>query len=102
MSTQRAIRERSESTQSIKIRVNTVGVFKYCVLFVGQMFSKLNSGGGVYMKNSSFTEGMVVINVDGKYFNLLFDSVNINTMTINLTKVENPTVVDSNTIRLDT
>ena len=71
-------------------------------LFVGQMFSKLNSGGGVYMKNSSFTEGMVVINVDGKYFNLLFDSVNINTMTINLTKVENPTVVDRNTIRLDT
>ena len=54
------------------------------------------------MKNSSFTEGMVVINVDGKYFNLLFDSVNINTMTINLTKVENPIVVDSNTIRLDT
>ena len=54
------------------------------------------------MKNSSFTEGMVVINVDGKYFNLLFDSVNINTMTINLTKVENPTVVDRNTIRLDT
>ena len=52
------------------------------------------------MKNSSFTEGMVVINVDGKYFNLLFDSVNINTMTINLTKVENPTVVDRNTIRL--
>ena len=63
------------------------------------MFSRLNSGGKVFMKNSSFTEGMVVINVDGKYFNLLFDSVNINTMTINLTQVENPTIVDSNTLR---
>ena len=51
------------------------------------------------MKNSSFTEGMVVINVDGKYFNLLFDSVNINTMTINLTQVESPTIVDSSTLR---
>ena len=65
------------------------------------MFSKLSSGGGVYMKNSSFTEGMVVIDVDGKYFNLLFDSVNINTMTINLTQVQNPIVVDKNTLRLD-
>ena len=53
------------------------------------------------MKNSSFTEGMVVIDVDGKYFNLLFDSVNINTMTINLTQVQNPIVVDKNTLRLD-
>ena len=51
------------------------------------------------MKNSSFTEGKVVINVDGKYFNLLFDSVNINTMTINLTKVESPIVVDPSTLR---
>ena len=63
------------------------------------MFSRLNSGGEVFMKNSSFTEGMVVINVDGKYFNLLFDSVNINTMTINLTQVESPTIVDSSTLR---
>ena len=51
------------------------------------------------MKNSSFTEGKVVINVDGKYFNLLFDSVNINTMTINLTKVESPIVVDPSPLR---
>ena len=32
--TQRAIREHSESTQSIKIRVNTVGDFKYCVFLL--------------------------------------------------------------------
>ena len=32
-STQRAIREQSVITQSIKIRVNTVGAYKYCVLF---------------------------------------------------------------------
>ena len=31
-STQRAIREQSERTQSIKIRVNTIGAYKYCVL----------------------------------------------------------------------
>ena len=63
------------------------------------MFSKLSSGAGVYMKNSSFTEGMVVISVEGKFFNLLFDSVNINTMTINLTQVESPNIIDSSTLR---
>ena len=50
------------------------------------------------MKNSSFTEGMVVISVEGKFFNLLFDSVNINTMTINLTQVESPNIIDSSTL----
>ena len=32
VSSQRALRRQSVSTQSIKIRVNTVGAFKYCVL----------------------------------------------------------------------
>ncbi len=33
VSTQRALREQSESTQSIKIWGNTIGAYKYCVLF---------------------------------------------------------------------
>ena len=33
-STQRALRGHSESTQSIKIRVNKVGAYKYCVLLI--------------------------------------------------------------------
>ena len=68
-------------------------------MLAGLIFSKLNSGGGVYMKNSSFTEGMVVITVEGKFFNLLFDSVNINTMTINLTQVESTNIIDSSSLR---
>ena len=66
---------------------------------LGLMFSRLNSGGKVYMKNSSYTEGMVVIKMEGKYFNLLFDTVNINNMTIRLKEVENPIIVDSSTLR---
>ena len=51
------------------------------------------------MKNSSYTEGMVVIKMEGKYFDLLFDTVNINNMTIRLKEVENPIIVDSSTLR---
>ena len=51
------------------------------------------------MKNSSYTEGMVVIKMEGKYFNLLFDTVNINNMTIRLKEVVNPIIVDSSTLR---
>ena len=40
-STPRETKEQSESNQSIKIRVNTVGAFKYCVLFIRRAVSSI-------------------------------------------------------------
>ena len=38
VSSQKALIKHSESTQSIKIRVNTVGTYKYCVLYICVLF----------------------------------------------------------------
>ena len=43
VSSKRAVREQSVSTQSIKIRVNIVGAYKYCVLFRFQKLCKVTS-----------------------------------------------------------
>ena len=52
VSTQRAIREQSVSTQSIKIRVNTVGAYKYFVLFFFKFSKQMDN----YKFSSQFAE----------------------------------------------
>ena len=63
------------------------------------LFSQLSSSGMVYMKNSSYTEGMVVIKVQGQFYNLLFEKVDIRNMTIELELLHSPEIVDSSTLK---
>ena len=53
----------------------------------------------VYMKNSSYTEGMVVIKVQDQFYNLLFEKVDIRNMTIELELLHSPEIVDSSTLK---
>ena len=63
------------------------------------LFSQLSSSGMVYMKNSSYTEGMVVIKVQDQFYNLLFEKVDIRNMTIELELLPSPEIVDSSTLK---
>ena len=51
------------------------------------------------MKDSSFTEGLVVIEKDDMFYDLLFDYVNLTNMTINVKQLSNVKKINSTAIR---
>lgn len=63
------------------------------------IFKDLSSNGKIYMKNGSFTEGLVVLELDGSYYDLLFDYVDLTNMTISLKPISDIYYVNTTTIR---
>jgi len=69
----------------------------------GLLLSHLSNNGRFYMKNHSFTEGLVVVQLANKSYNVLFESADLLNMTIKLQKLpaSSTRVVDSQTLRLN-
>ena len=65
----------------------------------GGLFSQISSSSRIYMKDSSFTEGLVVIEKDDMFYDLLFDYVNLTNMTINVKQLSNVQKINSTAIR---
>ena len=63
------------------------------------IFKDISTNGRIYMKNGSFTEGLVVLELDGSYYDLLFDYVDLTNMTINLKPISRVYKVNTTTIR---
>ena len=63
------------------------------------IFKDLSSNGRIYMKNGSFQEGLVVLEKDGSYYDLLFDYVDLTNMTISLKPISNILHINTTTIR---
>ena len=67
--------------------------------FLELLLTKISSYGRVYMKNSSYTEGMVVVDVNNQFYNILFEQADLHNMTIKIRTVDKMQVIDSETIR---
>ena len=63
------------------------------------IFSGMSSAGKIFMKNSSFTEGLVVVQFGSQFYNLLFDNADIRNKTMQAKKINFPEFVDSETMR---
>ena len=63
------------------------------------IFSGMSSSGKIFMKNSSFTEGLVVVQFGSQFYNLLFDNADIRNKTMQAKKINFPEFVDSETMR---
>ena len=63
------------------------------------LFSGMSLAGKIFMKNSSFTEGLVVVQFGSQFYNLLFDNADIRNKTMQAKKINSPEIVDSETMR---
>ena len=70
-------------------------------IFLGLLLSQLSKNGRFYMKNHSFTEGCVVVQLANESFNVLFETADLVNMTIKLKMLPKAStrVVDSQTLR---
>ena len=63
------------------------------------LFSGMSLARKIFMKNSSFREGLVVVQFGSQFYNLLFDNADIRNKTMQAKKINSPEIVDSETMR---